>query len=192
MKIKSTRSEILALQKGIKSNGNPFGVTLLHFLQLDWPDSNFIITHAGQFMASSGLEIKEARQLTRLIIENALKTYGETLFSADRRQKNEDPYRIAVFVNSVIYQTIKLLEQGVGEGSKKTAKVTDDGANVTWGQSQTITDSEKLALRAYLYDLFVKEELKQALRRSEYEQTLLDDAFNIGDSGARSNASCAW
>lgn len=191
MKIKSTRSEILALQKGIKSNGNAFGVTLLHFLQLDWPDSDFIITRTGEFMASSGIEAKESRQLTRLIIENALKNYGETLFSVDRRQKNQDPFRIAVFVDSVICQTINLLEQGVGEGSKKTAKVTDEGTSVTWEQLQAITDSEKLTLRAYLYDLFVKEELKQALRRSEYEQTLLDDAFNLGDSGARSNASCA-
>lgn len=187
----SRKEDLFALQKGIKKRGNPLGVTLLHFLQLDWPDSDVVITRMSDFLASSGLEPEEIEFITCSIIECSLKAYGETLFSAERNKKNQDPYRVAIFIDQLIVELTQHLAEGIGAESQLTASIDEEGENVTWGQSQTLTAEDKLKLRVFMYQVFVKDELKQALRRSDYEQTLLDGAFHSEHTDIGSNDSCA-
>lgn len=180
---------IHALQVGIRKRGNPLGVTLLHFLQLDWPDSDVVITRMSDFIASSGIPSSEVSSLVCSITEQSLKAYGETLFSVSRSKKNHDPFRVAAFIDHLITEVTQLLCDGIGKGL--TAAIDQESGEAKWHCNRQLTDTDKDQLRVFMYHLFVKDELKLALRRSNYEQTLLAGAFDSVYSDFGRDDSCS-
>lgn len=187
----SRKTELQKLQKSIKNKGNPFGVTLLHFLQLDWPDSDVVISRMKAFLQTSGIHEDEILHLTLTITESSLKAYGATLFSVSRSKKNLDPFRVAVFVDRILYALTEQLESGIGVKRELTAVIDTESGLPVWCATKLLSSDERDHLRTFMYQNFVKDELKQALRRSDYEQAILDGAFDFVHTDSSCDATCA-
>ena len=135
----------------------------LALLRIDWPMARQVLDKLGAFLRIfRGLHSDD---LARQIVERALSVYRDSVYP-ETMTKHHDPVRISRFIDSIITETCSAMQEDDTMATEESARLLQDSAN---------------CLRRSLYELLTSEQIKNVLRESNHEKTILAGGMAAGD-----------
>lgn len=137
---------------------------LRYLVGQDWPKTGDAID-----LLRKRLDALEGKVNVELLLESslekALSDYRESVHQVHVVGKLEDPFRLAVFINSLIVSVLVRLQRDYG--------ITCEPSGFTKNASTSFAEAKKS-----LYALFIEGAIRKTLRVSGYEQKILVDGNN--------------
>lgn len=128
---------------------------VLALLRFDWPMAKEVLDKLVAFLRAFSRHDSDAK--AQQIVERALSVYRQTVFH-ENLEKHPDPVRISRFIDSIITETCDVVQSEQGEAFASDPQ--------TWKEKTT-------ALRFSLYELLTSDRMKNVLRESKHEETIL-------------------
>lgn len=157
----------------------------LSLLLFDWPMANAVINKVHDF-CEAALACEERKLLVYPIIEVALIDY-QKVTTHGKNKKYNDTLRLSVFMETIITETCKALDVAIIDGKGRiwdleyaplSQWLSDYSGRLCLSQSKY--DESAIELRKALYQLVASDDVKNVLRRSEYEKAVVDGNIRIG------------
>lgn len=168
----------LRIVEGLKarSRKNKEILTLLH---LDWPVSRYVLEQITEYITDHICADQEP--VIYEIIEGALIRYSEAVHFKNGH-KLDDPARFGVFLEALISETARVMEIEVKHTKGDTWKVGSKESFCQWYidhpdiEEMEIVPSKhssRTGVRSALYELLASDQIKNVLRRVDYEDAVL-------------------
>lgn len=158
---------------------------LLTLLQFDWPVSRFVLEKISEYISDQIYADEEP--VIYEIIEGALFRYSEAVHFKEGK-KVPDPVRFGVFIEALISETSRIMEIEIQDGEGRSWNVGSGESFCDWYNTRAgdlnifpkLHENEN-SLRTVLYELITSEQIRNVLRRVDYEEAVVAGGLAAGD-----------